>query len=79
MQYTILIDKINIFLLQYAYLGKIKTAKAVSDFKTNYGFDIDLLEAYNVNVKVKYSGDKSSIESNIKHTVFKYNGQWYSI
>ena len=57
--------------------NEIENLKA--DFKTNYGINVDLSEAYSVNVKVKYSGDKSSIESNRKHTVFKYNGQWYSL
>lgn len=49
------------------------------NFKTNYGVDIDISEAYIINVKVKYTGDKNTVESNKKHTVFKYNGQWYSL
>jgi hypothetical protein len=47
--------------------------------KANYQQEIQVSQAYTVNITEKYTGDKQTIESKKTQVVFQFNGQWYSL
>lgn len=47
--------------------------------KANYQQEIQVSQAYTVNITEKYTGDKQTIESKKTQIVFQFNGQWYSL
>lgn len=51
----------------------------VNYISANYNQEINITDAYVINITEKYTGDKQTVESKKTQIVFQFNGQWFSL